>query len=95
MRRILLGVALVLVFASLAFAQSSNIDPGMVSGVRPFVAPSGLLQPGLRAQVLPGGERDAAIAACNAEARRAHQSTFGHQELDMYRSCMSRRGHME
>jgi hypothetical protein len=95
MHRIFLGVAFALVVASPGFAQSSNIDPGMARGVRPFVAPAGLMQPGLRAQVLPGAERDAAVAACNDEARRASQSTWGHQELDIYRSCMSRRGQME
>jgi hypothetical protein len=54
-----------------------------------------LLQPGLRAQVIPGADREAAIAECNAEARGLAQMTWGHQELDMYRSCMARRGHME
>jgi hypothetical protein len=95
MRQLVIGLAFALVAVSPALAQSSNLDPGMVSGARPFVAPAGLFQPGLRAQVLPGASREAAIEECNREARGFGQTTWGHQELDKYRSCMSRQGHME
>lgn len=97
MRKLLVGLAFALVAASPAFAQSSNVDPGMARGVRPFVAPPGLYRPGLFGQASPEAtvSREEAIMECDRLARGLPQLTWGVQQIDVYRSCMARKGHME
>jgi hypothetical protein len=87
------ALAFAILVSSPAFAQSSERDPGI--RVAPFAGAPSLF--GTYAQSPPGalGLRETAVEECNADARIYGQTIYGHQELDRYRACMARKGHME
>jgi hypothetical protein len=89
--RLATALALTLLVASPALAQSSNREPGLRRVVPPKHSTDHL---GAYNQS-PFGEnvvREQAIRECNDQGRRYTQHLWGNMEFDVYRSCMAQRG---
>jgi hypothetical protein len=93
MNRLVTALTFAILACSPAFAQTTQRAPA-AQAVKPFVPP-GLF--GVYAQSPPSTtvSRETAIGQCSAEMRSYPQLTWGHQEIDRYRTCMARMGHME
>ena len=91
--RLVTALALTILVASPALAQSSNREPRL-RNVPPKLSTHHL---GAYNQSLPGekASRETSIRECNDRARGYTQHLFGNMEFDLYRSCMAERGHIE
>ena len=48
-----------------------------------------------RSEIPMSSAREQALHECNAAAAKYKQYTWGHQEIDAYRSCMANHGQQE
>ena len=92
MKKLVLALAVATLLVSPAIAQSTT------RGKAKVVEPPLVTWPlGAFAQSPPGAlmSREQAVQECNADARGWPQTTYGHQEFDRYRACITTRGHTE